>query len=260
MICLASLLSNTNQISDKVGFGKFNFLDLGLTVLLLAVFCFFIGKAVKKTTFIIVALIYLVLKVPCIHFDFRLAGSVVDIATITVIIGYCILFQNEFYKLYTRNRNLKGKKKKNHVVGEVNLYDELVEAILSLSETNTGAIITIEKKDNLDFYINKSVLIECPVRKEVLATIFYNGTRLHDGAVIIRGNQIVAASVYYTPTARGLTGAYGARHRAALGISEGTDSLTIVVSEETGRISFAERGELTSVTRERFPQELSNRL
>ena len=258
MIMLTSLLSKADNLKENLDFGKFNYLDLGLAVLLLACFCMFIGKAVKKSTFIIVAVIYLVLKVPCVHFDFRVAGTIIDIATLSVVIGYCILFQSEFYKLYTRNRNIKSKKSR--TIGEVNLYDELVEAVLNLSETNTGAIITIEKNDNLDFYINKSVLIECPVRKEVLATIFYNGTRLHDGAVIIRGNQIIAASVYYTPTARGLTGAYGARHRAALGISEHTDSLTIVVSEETGRISFAERGELISVTRERFPQELSNRL
>ena len=258
MIMLTSLLSKADNLKENLDFGKFNYLDLGLAVLLLACFGMFIGKAVKKSTFIIVAVIYLVLKVPCVHFDFRVAGTIIDIATLSVVIGYCILFQSEFYKLYTRNRNIKSKKSR--TIGEVNLYDELVEAVLNLSETNTGAIITIEKNDNLDFYINKSVLIECPVRKEVLATIFYNGTRLHDGAVIIRGNQIIAASVYYTPTARGLTGAYGARHRAALGISEHTDSLTIVVSEETGRISFAERGELISVTRERFPQELSNRL
>ena len=250
MIMLTSLLSGI----------KVNYLDLGLTVLLLAIFCIFIGKAVKKSLFTIIALVYLVLKTPAVHFDFRLMSAVVDIAAISFIVGYCVLFQSEFYKLYTNNRFMKGKKKKSRDVGEINLYDELVEAVLNLSETNTGAIITIEKNDNLDFYINKSVLVECPVRKEILSTIFYNGTRLHDGAVVIRGNQIIAASVYYTPTSRGLTGAYGARHRAALGISEVTDALTIVVSEETGRISFAERGELIAVSRERFPQELANRL
>lgn len=235
------------------------YIDVGLTILLLALFCFFISKAVKKTLFFMIILVYLVLKMPSLYFGLRLMNSVVDIAAISFVVGYCVLFQSEFYKLYTRNRNIKNKKNI-ATSGDINLYDELVEAILNLSETNTGAIITIEKNDSLDFYINKSVRIDCPVRKEVLATIFYNGTRLHDGAVVIRGNQIIAASVYYTPTARGLTGAYGARHRAAIGISEHTDSLTIIVSEETGRISFAERGELISVTRERFPQELSNRM
>lgn len=250
MVILTSLLSVS--LTD--------YIDVGLTILLLALFCFFISKAVKKTLFFMIILVYLVLKMPSLYFGLRLMNSVVDIAALSFVVGYCVLFQSEFYKLYTRNRNIKNKNRKGSSAGDINLYDELVEAVLNLSETNTGAIITIEKNDSLDFYINKSVLIECPVRKEVLATIFYNGTRLHDGAVVIRGNQIIAASVYYTPTARGLTGAYGARHRAAIGISEHTDSLTIIVSEETGRISFAERGELVSVTRERFPQELANRL
>lgn len=249
MVILTSLLSVSLT----------EYIDVGLTILLLALFCFFISKAVKKTLFLMIILVYLVLKMPSLYFGLRLMNSVVDIAAISFVVGYCVLFQSEFYKLYTRNRNIKNKKNIS-TSGDINLYDELVEAILNLSETNTGAIITIEKNDSLDFYINKSVRIDCPVRKEVLATIFYNGTRLHDGAVVIRGNQIIAASVYYTPTARGLTGAYGARHRAAIGISEHTDSLTIIVSEETGRISFAERGELISVTRERFPQELSNRM
>lgn len=249
MVILTSLLSVSLT----------EYIDVGLTILLLALFCFFISKAVKKTLFFMIILVYLVLKMPSLYFGLRLMNSVVDIAAISFVVGYCVLFQSEFYKLYTRNRNIKNKKNI-ATSGDINLYDELVEAILNLSETNTGAIITIEKNDSLDFYINKSVRIDCPVRKEVLATIFYNGTRLHDGAVVIRGNQIIAASVYYTPTARGLTGAYGARHRAAIGISEHTDSLTIIVSEETGRISFAERGELISVTRERFPQELSNRM
>ena len=249
MVILTSLLSVSLT----------EYIDVGLTILLLALFCFFISKAVKKTLFFMIILVYLVLKMPSLYFGLRLMNSVVDIAAISFVVGYCVLFQSEFYKLYTRNRNIKNKKNI-ATRGDINLYDELVEAILNLSETNTGAIITIEKNDSLDFYINKSVRIDCPVRKEVLATIFYNGTRLHDGAVVIRGNQIIAASVYYTPTARGLTGAYGARHRAAIGISEHTDSLTIIVSEETGRISFAERGELISVTRERFPQELSNRM
>ena len=235
------------------------FVDLGISVILLLLFAFIIGKAVKKRIFIMIGFIYLLIKVPSLHFNFSLLSAIVDISAISFVVGYCVLFQSEFYKLYTRSIR-KKKNNNDKVVQEIDLYDELVETVLSLSETNTGAIITIEKNDSLDFYINKSVRVDCPVRKEILATIFYNGTRLHDGAVVIRGDMIIAASVYYTPTARGLTGAYGARHRAALGISEHTDSLTIVVSEETGRISFAERGELVAVTRERFPQELADKL
>ena len=94
--------------------------------------------------------------------------------------------------------------------------------------------------------------IDAPVSAELLQTIFYPGTRLHDGAVIIRNDMIVAASVYYTPTTRPLTGKFGSRHRAAIGISETTDAVTVVVSEETGRISIAYEGELRTVGPDEF--------
>jgi len=95
--------------------------------------------------------------------------------------------------------------------------------------------------------MKNGTILNAPVSSELIQTIFYPGTRLHDGAVVIRGDKIVAASVYFTPTNRPLTGKYGSRHRAAYGISESTDSVTIVVSEETGRISIAFQGELTPV-------------
>ena len=121
-----------------------------------------------------------------------------------------------------------------------------------LSTSRTGAIMTFEKNNSLDDYINKGVKINAPISKELLTTIFYEGTTLHDGAVIIRGNMIVAASVYYIPTVKPMNGKYGARHRASLGISEVCDAVTVVVSEETGRISLAIDGELQAVTRENF--------
>ena len=114
--------------------------------------------------------------------------------------------------------------------------------------------MTFEKNNSLDEYINKGVKVNAPVSMELLTTIFYEGTTLHDGAVIIRDNMIVAASVYYIPTVKPMNGKYGARHRASLGISEVCDALTVVVSEETGRISLAIDGELQAVTRENFLQ------
>ena len=96
--------------------------------------------------------------------------------------------------------------------------------------------------------------------QELLTTIFYDGTTLHDGAVIIRGNTIIAASVYYIPTVKAMNGKYGARHRASLGISEVCDAVTVVVSEETGRISLAIDGELQAVTRENFLQSFKREM
>ncbi len=132
------------------------------------------------------------------------------------------------------------------------VFKKVESAIRTLSKQKIGALITFEKNDDLSEIMKNGTILNAPVSSELLQTIFYPGTRLHDGAVIIRGDKIAAASVYFTPTNRPLTGKYGSRHRAAYGISETTDSVTIVVSEETGRISIAFQGELTPVA----PDEL----
>lgn len=132
------------------------------------------------------------------------------------------------------------------------VYKKVESAIRTLSKQKIGALITFERNDDLSEIMKNGTILNAPVNSELLQTIFYPGTRLHDGAVIIRGDKIAAASVYFTPTSRPLTGKYGSRHRAAYGISETTDSVTIVVSEETGRISIAFQGELTPVA----PDEL----
>ena len=132
------------------------------------------------------------------------------------------------------------------------LYKQLEAAVIQLSNTRTGAIITFEKNTSLDDVLKNGVMVNAPVTSELLTTIFYPGTRLHDGAVVIRENMILAASVFYTPTTKPFAGKYGSRHRAAIGISEISDSVTVVVSEETGRISFAVNGQLDTVTQETF--------
>ncbi|MFA6755239.1 MAG: diadenylate cyclase [Bacilli bacterium] len=138
------------------------------------------------------------------------------------------------------------------------LYRTINEAVLYLAKHKVGAIITFERKDKLKDIIKNGSILNAPVSYELLITIFYPGTRLHDGAVVIRGNTIVAASVYYTPTTKPLVGKYGSRHRAAIGISEICDAVTVVVSEETGRISIAYNGELESYSPDNFYKAFEN--
>ncbi len=135
--------------------------------------------------------------------------------------------------------------------------DIINDAVMWLSHSKTGAIITFERNSSLDSFIKTGTVINSPLSAELIETIFYEGTRLHDGALVIRGDKMVAASVFFTATSRPLVGKYGARHRAALGISEQTDSLTIVVSEETGRISIAYGGSLESVKTDEFKKVFS---
>jgi diadenylate cyclase len=136
------------------------------------------------------------------------------------------------------------------------VYQSIVDTVSYLSKTKTGGIISIERKSSLSEFTKNGTPLNAPLSSELLMTIFYPGTRLHDGAVIIRDNIVLAASVYFPPTTKPLTGKYGSRHRAAIGISEVSDAVTIVVSEETGRISFAYGGELEPVFIDKFRQLL----
>ena len=125
--------------------------------------------------------------------------------------------------------------------------DELVESITTMSKDKTGALITFERRQSLQDFINTGVKVSASIKAELLTTIFYEGTPLHDGATIIKNDMIVASACFYPPTNKEIPSQYGARHRAAIGISEITDSLTVVVSEETGNVSFAANGELTRI-------------
>ena len=151
-----------------------------------------------------------------------------------------------------------GKVEVEKVYNRELLYKTIQQTVVNLSKSRTGAIITFERNSSLQDVIKNGVPVHAPVSAELLTTIFYPGTRLHDGAVVIKGNEIVAASVFYTPTTKPFAGKYGSRHRAALGISEISDAITIVVSEETGRISFAVSGQLDAVDQESFLRVFEN--
>lgn len=148
------------------------------------------------------------------------------------------------------NTNQKQKNQKNFVFNQ-ETKDELIETLIKtvehLSARKIGAIITLEKQNTLNTYITRAVQIDSIVTSELLNTIFFPNTALHDGAVIIRGNRIMCASAYYPSCEKAdIPQSYGTRHRAAIGISEKTDAFTIVVSEETGKISVTISGTITS--------------
>ena len=124
---------------------------------------------------------------------------------------------------------------------------ELVRTASELSKAKTGALIVIEHDTPLGEYERTGISLDAVVTRQLLVNIFEKNTPLHDGAVIIRENRVVAATCYLPLTERGdLNKELGTRHRAGLGISETTDSMTIIVSEETGHISTAHKGVLTS--------------
>ncbi|MFQ9522029.1 MAG: diadenylate cyclase CdaA [Turicibacter sp.] len=123
--------------------------------------------------------------------------------------------------------------------------DGIVKATFELSRAKTGALIVIEQNILLNEYINTGIAMDALISSPLLVQIFEHNTPLHDGAVIVRGNRIIAATCYLPLSENmGISKALGTRHRAGLGISEATDSITIVVSEETGHVTLAVGGEL----------------
>lgn len=145
---------------------------------------------------------------------------------------------------------------------EDNIKIELIKALDFLSGNKIGAIITFEKTIRLKEHISSSYEILAPLNAELLSTIFYPNTPLHDGAVIIRRNEIIYAGAYYPSSEKlDIPKQLGSRHRAAIGISEVSDSLTIVVSEQTGNISVAIDGYLDlNVTKEKLIKYLETHL
>jgi diadenylate cyclase len=142
------------------------------------------------------------------------------------------------------------------------LSQEVVLAASRLSQTKVGALIIIERKIGLRTFIESGVSLDALVSRDLLCSIFHPGGTLHDGAVIIQGDRIAAAACFLPLTTNPLLiTELGTRHRAALGISEESDSIAIVVSEETGRVSVATFGEIElDVPLERVEHVLSERM
>jgi diadenylate cyclase len=139
------------------------------------------------------------------------------------------------------------------------LADEILLAIRQMTEVKTGALIVIERDIGLRTFIESGVALDAQVSRDLLCAIFHGGGALHDGAVIIQGDRIAAAACFLPLTTHPVRSReFGTRHRAAIGVTEETDALAIVVSEETRQIAIASRGDLESdVTLERVREWLT---
>ena len=242
-------------------FGNLNFLiELIVTCVIAALillFFIFYSRRIFPTLFILVGFGILICGEIFTSFGLMITGALVS--TFTFILHAVAnavparkLFQNNQKDKLIKHHNPKSP---DTFVDTSKLYEVLADTVQTLSETKTGALITLQRNDDLVPFIKNGVnLGNVPVTKEILLTIFFPKTRLHDGAVIIKDNYIICASAYYALSTVPMSGKMGTRHRAAIGISEQTDSVTIVVSEETGRISIAENGNLSHV----LPNEFLN--
>ncbi|HSV98213.1 MAG TPA: diadenylate cyclase CdaA [Spirochaetota bacterium] len=162
-----------------------------------------------------------------------------------IVITVIILFQPELRRLLTQfgQRNWIS----NAFTTETFQLDEMVNAIAAMAEERIGSLIVIERNTGLRAYIESGVVINSLITEELIRTVFFPNTALHDGAIIIQEARIMAAACYLPLSdSRQLKKQHGARHRAALGIAEETDALVVVTSEETGAISLMVNGRMFS--------------
>lgn len=162
-------------------------------------------------------------------------------------IALIVIFQPEIRTILEQlgRSQLLGRHKVLTVDEREHLVYEMVNAIDYLRKEKIGALIVIERDISLGNYIDKAKKLYADLSSDLLIAIFYEGNPLHDGGVIIQGNRITCAgAVFPTSNSPKLNRRLGTRHRAALGLSEETDSISIVVSEETGRVSIALKGEM----------------
>ncbi len=192
-------------------------------------------------------------------FELTLLGSILGKFINVGFIAILVVFQQEIRKFllyigsneFVKNRNWKTILSfSNHEVvsSRYTLDDEaLISACYSMSESKTGALIIVSRKSDLKFYVNTGEIVDSVLTDKMLENIFYKNSPLHDGAVIIKDNRIIAARCVLPVTEKeNFPSHFGMRHRAAVGLTETTDAMAITVSEQTGNVSLTINGEINS--------------
>lgn len=235
-------------------FIEFSLLDV-LDILLVALLLFYIYKLLKGTVAINivigVAIIFVIWKITEV-LNMEMLSGILGTLLGGGVIALIIVFQQEIRKFllmigttnFTNKRNfLKQLKFLQTEIGlEINT-EIIINACQSLSKSKTGALIVIERTNTLDFLINTGDNMNALVNEAILESIFYKNSPLHDGALIIRDNFIVATRVVLPISDNTkIPARFGLRHKAAIGVSEKTDAVCLLVSEETGEISYIKDG------------------
>ena len=226
-----------------------------IEIIILAVVFYEIMLWIRKTK------AWILFKGIAIILAFTLLASILHLNTIlwlaektlsVGIIAIVIIFQPELRKaleqigqknIISRIFNLDNKRVSERFSDKT--INELVKASYELGKTKTGALIVIEQNFSLQEYINTGIDVDGIITNQLLINIFEHNTPLHDGAVIVRGNRVVSATCYLPLSDnKELSKELGTRHRAAVGVSEVSDAFTIIVSEETGKVSVTQGGQL----------------
>ncbi len=248
---MTQFLEVLHELKIRYSIPSINFLDL-LQIIILA-FVFYQGMLFLKRTqawtllkgIVLIAIITLIFRILNLNVLYWIISKSFNILLIVAV----VIFQPElrsaldkigrksFAKvLFSTVENRTKKFSDNDI-------NEIIQACQIMSEENTGALIAIEREVPLNDFEKTGIALDAKITKQLLINAFEHNTPLHDGAMIIRDNRIVAATCYF-PLSKNenISKSLGTRHRAAIGITEITDCICIVVSEETGNISVSTKG------------------
>lgn len=247
---------NYSLLTDVINFLT-SILDITLVTILIYIILKVLVQSERLLTLFNVFFSYILLYLLASFLELNTLSTILNAIASWIVVIIFILFQNEIRDALER-LGMKGSLFSTKSEETTEFYDELIDTLFSLGSAKTGALVTIEKNMSLTQYTRNAVELDAVFSRQMLETIFNKETVIHDGAVIICDGRIKYASTYF-PISLDLDirKEYGTRHRAAMTISNETDSITLVVSEETGKVSFAYRGKLYSdVTRQFLKQFL----
>lgn len=242
------------KMKNPVEFLDFNFLNV-LDILLVAIFSYYVYKLLKGTTainiIIGIIILFAIYKIT-LAMELKIFSSMLGGILGAGVVGLMIVFQQEIRKFllmmgsanFTNKRNflkqLKFLKSEIHTDTDV---ESIVNVCLKMSKDKTGALIVLERTNNLDFVMHTGDRMNAEVNMPLIESIFYKNSPLHDGAIIIKDNIVKATRIVLPISTKVMPKRFGLRHKAAIGITEKTDALCLVVSEETGKISYVVDGE-----------------
>lgn len=222
-------------------------IDVALAVIVYILVISLIRKKIKLSIIIPVSLGLIISHSAFVFFDMPIMTWILRILSLLILFILVVIYSSEI-KHYIDTKLFKRKVDNVFTSEEekANVIKVLVDTMKQLSDRSIGALVTIEREDSLSNIIDNAIPIDGKITQELLTTIFTPGTACHDGAVIIRKDRIVCAGAYLPTTERyDIPTFLGTRHRAAIGVSERYDAITIVVSEETGNISITSDGVIT---------------
>ncbi len=250
-----------------MGFVPFTFIDL-IDIFLVATVMYWIYRTTKGTNapyiltgIVIIYFVWVVVRTLNMELLSSILGQIISVGVIALV----IIFQPEIRRFL----QMIGMRQKslNFITRIISMGDDralthtapIVTACREMAETKTGALIVIGQQSDLKLITEGGISLDARVSTSLLKNIFFKNAPLHDGAVVIEGDRVVAAKCILPVTQSNVPKDYGTRHRAAIGLSEISDAIVVVVSEETGGISIAQGGNLRRNIEPRMLQQVLQR-